>query len=409
MEYLRSNIWEIKKSGALKSLGALLALFHLLQFYLWYDDGHLPLKFAQQDLPMCWSLMENCEWIKSIPFGVLQTAYYAYASLMVLAALIWLVSDFVAFGYYMMLIGLGCGMALYFQDLRLSSNEGYAIFLLSFAFLLVPSKHRVMRWLIVSFFAARGLSQASPDWLSGTWYREHMNIPIKLAEWLAALSLLVQMIGSATLLFRDGRYFWSGWILLFLFQCSQLYMGELLGASTGLGVLLYAMFDEFELRKQEREYIYQSFIRPEPSGVIGVCLLILFWTAQLVPYLPVQRGSTVKRILDVWALHPEAAHEDCRQRTFAQYKHRTEQIQVEPQIARQPAMLCNVYMRFLDLKALCNQMRADPEFITLASVLDIRSYRDRKSYRAFEARDFCSDGLTFKKINEVKWTTTKDM
>ncbi len=409
MDYIRANIWEIKKSGSLRTLGALLALFHILNFYLWWDDGNLPLKFVMQGQPMCWSWFENCEWMRIIPAGILTFLYYSYAVVMAVAAVILLLTEFIAFGYYLMLVGFFCGIVLYFQDLRLSSNEGYFIFFLSFSYLLVPSKNRVMRWLIVSFFAARGLSQASPDWLSGNWYREHINVPIKLAEWFAALSLLVQMIGSVTLLFRDARYFWSGWILLFFFECTQLYIGELLAASTGLGALLYILFEDLERRKQEREYIYQSFIRPEPSFVLGGILLALFWTAQLTPFLNLERTSTVKRILDVWALHPEAAQEECDQRTFAIYKKRVEQIEVEPQMARQPAMLCNIYMRFLDLKAMCSQLASDPDFITLSSAMDIRSFRDNSIFRAFEVRDFCSPALTFKNLNEVKWTMTQDM
>jgi hypothetical protein len=301
------------------------------------------------------------------------------------------------------------GMLMYFQDLRLSSNEGYFIFFMTFAYLLIPSKHRLMRWLVVSFFAARGLSQASPDWLSGNWYREHLHIPVKLAEWFAALSLLTQMIGSAALLFRDARFFWTGWLLLFFFECTHLYMGELLATSTGLGALLFVVFDEFELRKQEREYIYQSFIRPEPSFIIGGILLALFWFAQVTPFLGLSPGSKMRSVLDVWAVHPEAAQEDCDQRTFAIYNKRVEQIDVAPQMTRQPSMACNVYMRFLDLKGLCQQLKeADPQFQTISSVLDIRSFRDNTNYRAFEVRDFCSPDLTFKKIGAVKWTSTAD-
>lgn len=385
MEYIKGNIWEIKKSASLKTLGALLALFHILQFYLWWDDGDLPLKFVKQGLPMCWSLLENCDWLHSIPIQILSVFYYGYAVTMALAAFVLLLSDFVVIGYYLMSIGLLCGMMMYFQDLRLSSNEGYFIFFMSFAYLFIPSKHRLMRWLIVSFFAARGLSQASPDWLSGNWYREHLEIPVKLAEWFAALSLLVQMIGSAALLFRDARYFWTGWLLLFGFLCTHLYMGELLATSTGLGALLYVVFDEFEVRKQEREYIYQSFIRPEPSFILGALLLILFWTAQITPFMGLSPASKVRQTLDVMALHPDAAQEDCDQRTFAIYAKRTEQIDVQPQMSKQPSMACNVYMRFLDLKALCTQLKeADPEFVTLSSVLDVRSFRDNTNYRAFE-------------------------
>jgi hypothetical protein len=408
LEFLKSNLYEIKKSGSLKTLGGLLALFHLLQFYLWWDDGNLPLKFVQQGLPMCWSALENCAWLHIFPFGMLQVMYFTYAVFVGIAALAFLLTDLVGVGYYLLLIGSFFGLFLYFQDLRLSSNEGYFIFFLTAAFLFVPAKHRLMRWLIVSFFVARGMSQASPDWLTGNWYMEHLTLPIKLAEWLAAFSVLVQMIGGAGLLFRDARYFWTGWISLFVFECAQLYMGELLQSSLCMGALLYVAFDELELRKAEREYIYQSFIRPEPSFFWGALLLIFFWSAQLVPMLNLHHGSRLRSVLDVWTLHPEAAHEDCVQHTFAVYTDRTEEIDVKQQISRQPAMVCNVYMRFLDLKAACKQMKENTAgFVTLSSVLQVRNYRDKATYRAFEVKDFCSPELTFKRLGEVEWNTNR--
>ena len=269
MEFSKANIWEIKKSGSLRTLGGLLAIFHCLQFYVWLDEGRLPIKLVQQGIPMCWSLFESCDWLRIFPIGLLTFFFFAYVTFAVLAALCFLLSELAALGYYLLMIAMALGLALYFQDLRISSNEGYFIFFMTFAYLFIPSKHRLMRWLVVSFFAARGLSQASPDWLTGTWYMEHLALPIKLAEWLAAVSVLVQMIGGAALLFRDGRYFWTGWVALFVFDCTHLYIGEFLSSCISIGALLYVAFDEFELRKAEREYIYQSFIRPEPSIFLG--------------------------------------------------------------------------------------------------------------------------------------------
>lgn len=409
MEFIRSNIYEIKKAGSLKTMGGILALLHLALFYFWWSAGNLPLKYVQQDLPMCWSMFESCGWLRALPIGFLTFLFYAYGTMMGLAALVFLLTEFVGLGVYLMLISGLFGFLLYIQDLRLSSNEGYFIFLATFAYLCVPSKHRLMRWLIVSFLVARGLSQASPDWLTGNWYMSHLGLPVKLAEWLAALSVLIQMIGAAALIFRDGRYFWTGWISLLVFECAHLYMGELLSSIVAMGALLYVAIDEFELRKAEREYIYQSFIRPEPSMFWGAILLSFFWVAQLAPFVNTGPSSRFKSLLDVWALHPEAAHEDCEQTTLAIYKDRTEEIGLDPQLNEQPALFCNAYMRYLDLRNLCKQLKEkDPNFVTLSSAMHVRSYRQRAEYTAFEVQDFCDPNLTFKSLREVQWTMNQD-
>ncbi len=407
MEFIKANLWEIKKSGSLRTLGGLIGIFHLLLFYVWMEDGRLPLKLVEQGIPMCWSLFESCDWLRAIPIGFLSFVYYAYAVLAGLATLCFFVTGLAGLGYWLLLMTMTFGMVLYFQDLRISSNEGYFILMLSFAYLLIPSKHRLMRWLVVSFFAARGLSQASPDWLTGIWYMEHLSLPIKLAEWLAAVSVLVQMIGGVALLFRDGRFFWTGWICLFVFECTHLYIGEFLSSCLSLGALVYIALDEIELRKAEREYIYQSFIRPDPSFILGGALLALFWAAQLTPFLNLDRNSTLKSVLNVWALHPEAAHEECDQRSFAIYKDRVEEIEVETEANRQPAMMCNTYLRFLDMKGMCKKLKeSSPDFVTLSGVLQVRNLREKSDYRAFEIKDFCADDLTYKRLSEVKWTTS---
>lgn len=405
LELVKTNVWEIKKSGSLKTLGGLLALFHLLQFYFWSTDGRLPIKLVQQGLPMCWSLMENCGWMH-LPVGLLSVIYYAYFTLMLVAAAVFILTDWVALGYYLLLIGASAGVVLYFQDLRLSTNEGFFILFVTFAYLFIPSKHRLMRRLIISFFVARGLSQCAADWLTGSWYIEHLALPVKFAEWLAAVSVLVQMIGGATLLFRDARYFLAGWLSLFVYACANLYIGEILSSSLTLGALVYIGLDEFELRRAERQYIYQSFIRPEPSFLWGGIFLGFFWAAQLSPFLALPRGSSVANFLSIWTLHPQAAHEECEQKTFLQFKDRLEEQAAEPQLARQPAMYCNPYLRYLDLKAMCKLWKErDPEFITVSSSFQVRNFREKTSYQAFEIKDFCATEVTFKHLGEVSWTT----
>jgi hypothetical protein len=208
------------------------------------------------------------------------------------------------------------------------------------------------------------------------------------------------------MLFRDARYFWTGWISVFIYTFVQLYMGEVLSSCLVLGSLLYVAFDELELRKAERQYIYQSFIRPEPSFIWGGLLLAIFWAAQLSPFLSLSRQSRVREALSIWALHPEAAHEECEQQTFAIYKNRIEEIDIKPQLSRQPTMYCNPYLRYLDLKGTCAQLKEkDPDFVTLSSVFQVRNFREKTSYRAFEVKDFCSPDLNFKHISEARWTT----
>jgi hypothetical protein len=104
----------------------------------------LPLKLVEQGIPMCWSLFESCDWLRAIPFGLLTFIFFGYAVLAALAMLCFFIS-LATLGFYFLLLTMLMGFTLYFQDLRISSNEGYFIFFMTFTFLFIPSKHRLMR------------------------------------------------------------------------------------------------------------------------------------------------------------------------------------------------------------------------------------------------------------------------
>src|SRR5665213_2042625 len=111
MEIIKANLWEIKKAGSLKTLGALLALFHVALFAYWCKEGDLPVKLAQQGLPMCWSFMENCGWMH-LPAGFLSVIYFCYAVFSASAAAILIMTEWVALGFYLLLIATFFGMTL---------------------------------------------------------------------------------------------------------------------------------------------------------------------------------------------------------------------------------------------------------------------------------------------------------
>ena len=408
MEFFNNNVWEIKKSNSLKFLGGTLALFHLAQFYFWFQEGMAPLKYAQESIPLCRSIFETCQWIRIFPYGVLEGLFYLYAVLALVSALAFLLTSFTGLGFWTLLFSWVCGGLLYFQDLRLSTNENFLILFLTITFLLVPSKSRYARWIVVSFIAASGLAKMSPDWLTGVWFVQHINVPIKLGEWLAAVCLVVELIASAALLLRDGRFFVTGWISLLAMQALMIFVGELFAPIINIALLVFIALQELEIRKVEREYIYQSFIRPEPSFIVGGSLLVIFWIAQLLPFANIDQRSAVGSTFDLFALHPLAAHEECSQKTYAVYNRQTEQIKLDLDTARVATMKCNVYLRYLDLKAVCQKLKETrPDFVTISSILEIKSLRTQEVRRAFEVKDFCQSDLTFKKLSDQKWNSEK--
>ena len=78
MEFLKSNLWEIKKSSVLQVFGGLLGLAHLLTYIYWYKAGNLPLYYHSNPQPMCWTLFENCDWVKFLSPALMEFTFHAY-------------------------------------------------------------------------------------------------------------------------------------------------------------------------------------------------------------------------------------------------------------------------------------------------------------------------------------------
>ncbi|MGE0763113.1 MAG: DoxX family protein [Bdellovibrionales bacterium] len=399
MEFLKSNLWEIKKSTALQIFGGLLGIVHTLTYWSWLSAGKLPLQYHANPQPMCWSLFESCDWVKLLSPALMEVIFHGFGVLAILSIGVFFFTRITGLGWFMLFLVLLFKGILYIQDLRLSSNVNYAIFVLQFCYLFVPNKTNLLRWLLVSYYVASGLLKLSPNWLSGQWFVDQLHIPIKLGEWLAAVAVLAEMLAPVALFFRDLRNFLISYFVLIAYHGLMWYADSYLEPMIMLVLLQLFPLLSYEERKTEREYLYQSFIRPEPSRVWLWIGLIAFWTVQGLPYWPHHASSSLRHLEYGMALSPVAASQECEQTTFLVYQTHMEEIDVSQPTDRPTAFRCNPYLRFLDLKAVCRERANEPEFKTLMSYFQIRNLKDKAFRPAFESDDFCSDQVTFSSLS----------
>lgn len=398
MEFLKSNLWEIKKSSSLQIFGGLLALIHALTYWNWMQAGNLPLQYHANPQPMCWGLFESCQWVKILSPTAMEMLFHAYGVIAVLAVAVFLFTRFTGLGWFMLMTLLILKSLFYFQDLRLTSNVHYAIFVMSFCYLFIPNKANLLRWLLISFYVASGLLRLSPNWLTGQFFIEQLHVPVKLGEWLAGMTVLAEMIGPVVLLFRDLRNFLIGYIVLIVFHGLMIYAGGYFEPTVMLILLQLMPLLYYEERKIEREYLYQSFIRPEPSPFWLALGLGVFWLVQALPYVPHQAGKAIAHFEEVLALQPVAAAEECESTTFAVFQNRLAEVVVAPPQDRPTAFRCNPYLRFLDLKSSCRDMQKDSEFKTLMSYFRVRGLKDKTFQPTFSSEDFCRTDLSYQDL-----------
>lgn len=390
-------MWEIKKSSTVRIYGILLSICHILTFVFWLQNDKLPLKLAQSASRMCWPVMDECDFITSVPFSVLSFFFGAYLLFAIISVLVLLSSRLVGVGWFFVLLATAMKAVLYFQDYRLSTNIHYLHFLMCTVWLLFPSKVLSFKLLLAGYFVTSGIHKLSPEWLTGRWFIDNLNIPVKLAEWFAALSTIIEFIAPAVLFLKDGRYFISAFLTLLVYLGGLIYIGGFL-APTMLGLMLFVFaLQLIEERRIEREFIYQSFIRPEPSVVWSGLIVGVFVIGQALPWIP-SLPVPLQKAGVVLSLKKRAKINECRQTTYLVYQNRTEELLSNSNKGVAEESRCDPYLRFLEAKTFCEKHRDEENFVTVASYFSSRGLKDTHFHRVFESDDVCHPDTRFSSL-----------
>lgn len=376
-----------------------MSLCHILTFIFWLQSEKLPLKLAQSASHMCWPVMDNCEFITSIPYSVLSFFFGAYLLFAIISTLALLSSRLVGVGWFFIFLATAMKAVLYFQDYRLSSNIHYLHFLMLTVWLFLPSKVLSFKLLLTGYFITSGVHKLSPEWLTGQWFLDHLNIPVKLAEWFAALSTIIEFIAPVILFLKDGRYFISAFLVLLTYLGGLFYINGFLPPAM-LGLMLFVfVLQLLEDRRNEREFIYQSFIRPEPSLVWSALIITVFVLGQALPWIP-SLPVPLQKAGVVLSLKKRGKINECRQTTYLIYSHRIEELLSEPQKNISEENRCDPYLRFLEAKSHCEKHREDDGFVTVASFFSSRGLKDSHFHRVFEANDVCHPDTRFSSLKK---------
>lgn len=401
MEFFKSNLWEIKKSSAVSNFGAAVALGHILIFLHWALRDALPLKYAAESTPICWPFLQSCDFWLNVPEGLLKFAYGAYIFFAVCSFLLFLFSRLFGTAWFLLILCFFCFLGLYFRDYRLSSNEHYFWLLLTFLYLFIPNKENNLRFFTISFWLAFGIIRLKPEWMTGLWIVDHLPMPTKLAEWVAALSVLIWMIAPFGLLFRDGRYLSVASLFLIGINIFYWVINDFFSPAMQLCALSFFILLWFEKRKLERDFIYQSFIRPEPSRIWVILVLAVFWFGQASPYLP-YKEAWIRPVQEFVALTPMKPIEECKAVAFANFKNETRQIETKEIFeGRSEELRCHTQINFMSFKDLCKSLGKDSELQSLYVSFYKRGFKDINFKQIFESENICDSEVSLMSLRSA--------
>ena len=379
MDWIKSSIWEIKKSTSLRYLGLFLSLSHILTFVEWsavysaVDTG--------SDV-LCWNFFPRCTEAAFVSGG--GGALYTYLALSILSALLFLLGP-IALGvaWSFLVSAASLKLAIYLFDFRLFSNTHTLLFFVEIAYLFVPNKKNLIKSLFLFFFLTSALLRVNSEWLTG-FYFESLELPTKVNEWLAALTILIE-ITLPFLLFSKNMKRIVLWVLLmtlYLIGMSH-FSNYFFTAHTFLIMMLFP-FSYSESKPANRNYIYSSFIRPEPSKVWTPIGLITFVVLQTLPvFINLEWPTTPLEITQ--AKLPV----ECQQNSFAIFKNSVQIL--DNSLAKETSQVkCNSQVRMNKLIELCQSYKKKPDFETIFSSFAKRGFADSQFKTVFEIADICN-------------------
>lgn len=244
------QITEIETRFELRIYGIALALIHLVTHFSW-SGGDLPVRYflvtTSNTAPICWPFLQSCASWKILSEFNMYIFGWIFAGLALLCVLAFALKKITPAWILLATITV-IRLFLYAQDYRFTSEFQYMTTLVVLGYLLIPSKPRLLSYLILGFYLSASLFHFKQDWFvmehvpeyifrGGVlkWLKAH-----DLWVWGAAYSLLLTSVLSFGLLSKNRIVFWTVFAQIVLYHLvAQSFLGW---HSTIIMLLLISVF-----------------------------------------------------------------------------------------------------------------------------------------------------------------------
>lgn len=203
------DLAEIRESPTLRVAGLFLALTHPLT-YAFFQGQNLPRMLSRTTDAICWPFFESCKELRPLfTEGFIASYLVVYLVLGFLAAALFATRRTTPLAYGLLVATNLVKLGVFVQDYRMMGNYHYMPFLASLAFLLLPDKRRLLRYLLVAFYVGAGTLKLDYEWLSGLAMIRTPIIQGKLLELACAYVVVLELVLVFGLLSRSKRLFWA--------------------------------------------------------------------------------------------------------------------------------------------------------------------------------------------------------
>jgi len=410
MSFLRRNIDEISRDRALRFYGAALAFLHVLAFLNWETLQPLSKIFDPSQGPLvCWPFFEDCGKWRMISPHLAESILRGYVIFALATVILFFQSKNVSRAWVALLFLNILKSIILFQDYRLRLNQHYMTFAVTFAFLFIPGKRQVLRYLIVSFYFWAGTLKFTPDWISGAglYGKKPLGVPEVLIPASCVYVIFLELIIVFGLLARNRWIFWISFAQIIAFHIASWSVVDFFYPTLMLGILsifLLARYIRDPLDPNQDPPLAPNmkkfFLFREPVSVYA--MVGMFAIIQLLPYsFPGDQSFTGEgRLL---ALHMFDAPLQCMAWATIRFADGRKQEMALRTKFLTPRIQCDPNVYFSLGKDLCRRIGKDKRIETIDLHLQTRRTANEAFTPVIEQADFCHKDLHYDLWRSNAW------
>jgi len=401
------NINEIKQSKSLMFFGGFLALTHVFTCYRWYHEGSsLILNRLQDPFRICWPFFSDCEFFLIIPIPVWYALTLIYLILSLLCVLLFFSTKYVGLSWSLLLIISLLKACFFLSDYYFMGNYHYMAYIIIALYLFIYNKSKIISYTIFLFYLTAGTLKLNYEWLSGASTGVLTYFSTDVFEILLALTIILELIVSFGLLFKNRFIFYGSLASFAIFHIVSFYIVgsfyPLIMACLLSHFILNRIYPTSSLASKNScsSWLFDDF-RSFRKNKIHCLIIILFVSAQVFPRL---RSGDLSLHGDgrLFSLNMFDSRSQCDYFVFA----RTKNILLD--ITHKYSFLgarghCDPIVFWSYTNKLCRQMQKDKNFI------DIDLYMNSKRTTATEYRNYihsigvCTKKLKYRIFQENNW------
>lgn len=402
MKFIRANIDEITRDPALKLYGSALAFLHVLAFLNWKTIHPLSTILDLSQGPrVCWPFFENCgEWQWMTP-QIVESILRAYLVFAIATVALFFRAKKVNTAWWALLLLNIVESFILFQDYRLRLNQHYMTFWVTFAFLFLPYKRRVLMYLIASFYFWAGTLKFTPDWISGAglYGKKPLGVPESLVPASCIYVILLELVVVFGLLVRNRWIFWFAFTQFVLFHLASWTVVGFFYPTLMLTILLiFPLSRYFAADTGQKDGISETpsikklFLFQEKASVY--IAIGMFAVLQSLPYaFPGNQTFTGEGRL--FALHMFDAPLECRAWVTIHFEDGTKQEHALRTRELSQRIKCDPNVYFSLGKSLCRRIASHPDATSMDLHLETRRASEKEFISVIEQVDFCGSDLHY--------------